>query len=67
MTDQIDGRYLAQEMPKILLYPHLVEPADKRDADGNLTGKRSYQVDFHDGPGRPGSGTAPQADVFAHQ
>ena len=35
MTDQIDGRYLAQEMPKILLYPHLIEPADKRDRDGN--------------------------------
>ena len=46
MTDTIDGRYLAQEMPKILLYPHLIEPADKKDRDGNLTGKRSYQVDF---------------------
>ena len=53
MTDQIDGRYLAQEMPKILLYPHLVEPADKRDADGNLTGKRSYQVDFLMDPADP--------------
>ena len=53
MTDKIDGRYLAQEMPKILLYPHLVEPADKRDADGALTGKRSYQADFMMDPADP--------------
>lgn len=53
MPDQIDGRYLAQEMPKILLYPHVVEPQDKRDADGALTGKRAYQVDFLMDPADP--------------
>ena len=53
MTDQIDGRYLAQEMPKILLYPRLVEPAEKRDRDGNLTGKRAYSADFMMDPADP--------------
>lgn len=53
MADKIDGRYLAQEQPKILLYPHVIEPYAKRDADGQPTGKNAYSADFIMDPSDP--------------
>ena len=69
MEPKLDGRYTANFLPaKIMMFPELIVPVEGRDDAGELTGKKSWKVEFLLDPDEPdAAGLMKLAGAFYQQ